>query len=96
MHIHKYALACQKILLTSSVRPGTEGTEIKTFFLASRPVCGFIIGVAGFFSDYVIIQLDLQVCSVQVILKEANTLKPLLMHPKDNIPLQLKHKIVYK
>ena len=41
-------LVCQK-LLNSSLRLGTQRTEMKTFFLTSRSVSGFMIGVAGFF-----------------------------------------------
>ena len=43
-------LVCQKILLNSSLRPGTEHTEIKMFFIASRPVSGFVIGLEVSFS----------------------------------------------
>ena len=36
-------LLCQKILPDSSLRPGTEGTEMNTFFLTSKPVSGFFV-----------------------------------------------------
>ena len=34
-------LVCQKILLNSSVRPGTYGTEMKILLLSFNPVSGF-------------------------------------------------------
>ena len=48
-------LGCQKIPLNSLLRPGTEGTEMKTFFLTSKPASGYLIGVAVFLSDSLII-----------------------------------------
>ena len=50
------ALVCQKILLNSTLRPGTYGTEMKLFLLTSKPVSGFSVGVVGFFSGFFIIQ----------------------------------------
>ena len=46
----------QRILLNSSLRLGTYGTEMKTFFLTSRPISQFIIRVGTFFLGSLIIQ----------------------------------------
>ena len=51
-----YSLVYEKILLNSSVRPGTYGTEMKTFLLTSKPISGFTIGVVSFFYNSLIIQ----------------------------------------
>ena len=49
-------LVCWKILLNSSLRPGTYGTEMKIFLLTSKPVSEFSVGVVGFFSGFLMIQ----------------------------------------
>ena len=40
--------------------------------------------------------LEEPIYQCKVIFKRANTLKSMLMHPRDNIPSQLKQTIVYK
>ena len=41
-------LVCHKILLNSSLRPGTYGTEMTIFLLTSKPVLGFPVGSCWF------------------------------------------------
>ena len=50
------SLVCLKILLNSSLGTGTQGTEMKIFFLTSSPVSGFMMEVSGFFSGSLITQ----------------------------------------
>ena len=49
-------LVLQKILLNSSLRPGTYGTRMKIFLLISKPVLVFTVGVVSFFSRFLMIQ----------------------------------------
>ena len=44
-----------RIVLNSSLRPGTQGMKM-IFFMMSRQVSGFIMGVSCFFSDSLTIQ----------------------------------------
>ena len=45
-------LVYQKILLNSSLRPETYGTEMKIFLLISKPVSGFSVELLVCFLDF--------------------------------------------
>ena len=49
-------LVCKKILLNSSLRPVMWGIEMKTFFMTSRLVSLFMMGVCGILSGSLLIQ----------------------------------------
>ena len=65
-------LVCRKVLLNSLLRLGTLGTEMKIFFLTSRPVSGFMMGFDIFFSVSLNIQFSVVVFgknSLEVVLR---------------------------
>ena len=45
-------LVCLEILLNSSLRPGTYGTEMKIVLLTSKPVSGFLVGGVVSFLEF--------------------------------------------
>ena len=59
-------LVCQKIILNSSLRPGTYGTEKKIFLLAPKPVSGFTVVVVGSFSKSSMV-VDFKKNSMEVV-----------------------------